>query len=311
MASTSTPELDERLAAELGVHAGTDEEFVERAFVSLVRRSPDPEARDRLLERLGDGSLSRATVLHELASSDEFTRVRRLDEAVAIGLAMRARGEPVSGFEAPAGTDERVVEIPWVLSRLRAEGLVLDIGYAFAEPAYLGALVRTGVELVGADLATREVGFRTVQADVRQLPFRDGAFDQILLVSTLEHVGADNTVYGLRAESDASSRVWALAELRRVLRSDGELLVTVPLGEASDHGWFRQEDEPGWKDLFAQAGFVVEESEAYELQPDAWHANASFEAEGVRYGERGPGASAVLCAVLRPPSSTGTEAEPG
>ena len=193
-----------------------------------------------------------------------------------------------------------MVEIPWVLSRLRA-GRVLEVGYAFAEPAYLAGLLRAGVELVGVDLAARDVeGMQAVEADARDLPFSDGSFDQTLLVSTLEHVGADNTVYGLEAESDGDSRLRALRELRRVLRRGGSLLVTVPLGESGDYGWFRQEDERGWTRLYARAGFFVEEIEAYELTPEGWHATRDFRAEGVRYGARGPAASAVLCAELRP-----------
>ena len=58
----------------------------------------------------------------------------------------------------------------------------------------------------------------TVEADVRKLPFPERSFDQVLLVSTLEHIGADNTVYGLDAESDGDARVEALRELKRVLR---------------------------------------------------------------------------------------------
>ena len=133
--------------------------------------------------------------------------MRELDDAVALGLGARARRERLRWLQAPAGTDERVVEIPWVLSRLRSSGRVLEVGYAFAEPAYLGGLLRAGVELVGVDLATREVdGMETVQADVRALPFPERSFDQVLLVSTLEHIGADNTVYGLDAERDGAAR---------------------------------------------------------------------------------------------------------
>jgi SAM-dependent methyltransferase len=194
-----------------------------------------------------------------------------------------------------------VIEIPWVLSRLRPAGRVLEVGYAFAETAWLGGLLRAGVELVGADLATRDVeGMETVVADVRDLPFEDGAFDQALLVSTLEHVGADTTIYGVEAEVGASARLDALRELRRVLRRDGRLLVTVPLGEPGDHGWFRQEDERGWSSLFSEAGWFAEELELYELGDDGWRATTSFRPEGVRYGERGPAASAVLCAELSP-----------
>ena len=76
----------------------------------------------------------------------------------------------------------------------------------------------------------------------------------------------------------------------------------MPLGEPGDHGWFRQEDEPGWTTLFAEAGFFVEEIEAYELTGEGWRAAPAFVADGVRYGERGPGASAVLCVDLSRPA---------
>jgi SAM-dependent methyltransferase len=293
--------VDDRVAAELAAQEGSDEEFVESVFRLLLRRAPDDEARSRSLAKLSEGTLSRATLVHEVASSEEFARVRALDDAVALGLGARERGERIRWLQAPAGTDERVVEIPWVLSRLRPTGRVLEVGYAYAEPAYLAGLLRSGVELVGADLALLDVdGMETVEADVGDLPFASNSVDQALLVSTLEHIGADNTRYGLETGSDGLARLRALRELRRVLRTGGSLLATVPLGEAEDYGWFRQEDERGWAQLYARAGFFVEEAEAYELTQEGWRATHSFRPEGVRYGERGPAASAVLCTDLRP-----------
>jgi SAM-dependent methyltransferase len=292
---------DPRLEAELAAHEGSDDEFVEAVFSLVLRRAPDDEARARALEKLAEGTLSRATLLHELATSTEFERVRELDDAVALGLGARAEHARLRWLQAPAGTDERVVEIPWVLSRLRDEGRVLEVGYAFAETPYLAALLRSGVDLVGADLATKDVdGMETATADARDLPFEDASFDQVLLVSTLEHIGADNAVYGLEGGSDPGARLDALRELCRVLRGDGSLLVTVPLGEPDDYGWFRQEDERGWTRLYGEAGLFVEEQEAYELTPEGWRAAPDFDAGGVRYGARGPAASAVLCAELRP-----------
>ena len=76
--------------------------------------------------------------------------------------------------------------------------------------------------------------------------------------------------------------------------------MTVPLGEPGDHGWFRQDDVRGWTRLFTAAGFFVEEQEPYELGGDGWRAAPAFAAEGVRYGERGPAASGVLCTELSP-----------
>lgn len=293
--------LDPRLQAYLDVAAPSDEQFVDSAFALALRRAPDDEARERALQKLAEGTLSRATLLHELVTAPEYERVRLLDDVIAFAAGARSRGERPRHLQGPPGTDERVVEIPWVLSRLRS-GRVLEVGYAFAEPAYLAALARLVPEqLVGVDLAAAAVpGMETVAADVRELPFGDGSFDQVLLVSTLEHVGADNEVYGLDAESDGASRAAALRELRRVLRPDGGLLVTVPLGEPEDYGWFRQEDTAGWDRLFTRAGFFVEEQEAYELGEDGWRAAPAFDPRGVRYGERGPAASAVLCADLSP-----------
>jgi SAM-dependent methyltransferase len=296
--------VDARIDAELDAQRDDDQAFVRRAYGELLRRPVDDDALERALARLADGTLSRATLLHELATADEHRRVRELDDAVARGLAARSRGERLRWLAAPPATDERVVEVPWVLSRL-ATGSVLEVGYAFAEPAYVAALLRARPErLVGLDLAERDVpGLETVAGDVRAAPFDDRTFDQVLLVSTLEHVGADATVYGHEVEGAArgtDGRLAALRELRRVLRPRGELLVTVPLGEPGEHGWFWQDDRRGWTRLFIAAGLFVEEQEAYVLGDDGWRADPAFRPAGVRYGDRGPAASAVLCTALSP-----------
>src|SRR5512132_3763397 len=135
--------MDPLVRAGLDAYESSDCDFVERAFRELLRRPPDDEARERALAKLAEGTLSRATFLHELATAREAGRVRELDDAVALGLGARARGERLEWLQAPAGTDERVVEVPWVLSRLVPEGRVLEVGYAFAEAPYLVALLRS------------------------------------------------------------------------------------------------------------------------------------------------------------------------
>src|SRR6478672_11736380 len=103
----------------------------------MLRRPPDGDARRRAVERLADGTLSRATFLHELATAPESARVRELGGAVAPGVGARARGARLAWVQAPAVTDERVVETPWVLSRRVPSGRGLEVGYAFAEAPYL------------------------------------------------------------------------------------------------------------------------------------------------------------------------------
>jgi O-antigen chain-terminating methyltransferase len=292
--------VDAALAAWLEAADGSDDEFVERLWPLVLRREVEPEARADAVRRLGDG-MSRAALLHELVTAPEFERVRLLDDAVAWAAAQRRAGARPRGLQAPAGTDERPIEIPWCLARYAGERRVLDVGYAFAEPPYLAGLLGLGApELTGVDLAVRDVpGLRSVEADLRALPFGDESFDAIFCISTLEHVGRDNTQYGLPAEDDDPSLDAALGELRRVLARSGRLLVTVPTGEPQQLGDQVQLEPQAWVERFEHAGLLVFEDELYELGPGGW-CSVDALSPGLRYGERGPAASAVLCAELRP-----------
>jgi SAM-dependent methyltransferase len=286
--------VDARLAAYLELAETADEAFVRHLYRLGLRRDPEPEALDRALTRLADGTLSRATLLAELAGSEEFARVRGLDDAIAFAAWARRSGERPRRLTAAASWDDRLIELPWTLARYRGERRVLDVGYAFAEPAYLAALVELGApELVGVDLSEADVpGMRTLRADVRSLPFRDGSFDVAFCISTLEHVGRDNRRYGFDEEPDEHGMRAALSELRRVLRRGGRLLLTVPCGEPQELGWYVQLDPAGWRRVFEEGGFSVVELEFYEQRADGWRAAPADPARPLTDG--------CLCAELRP-----------
>jgi len=67
------------LRSVLEAYETPDEDFVERSFREMLRRPPDDDARRRAVERLADGTLSRATFLHELAQK-RTRRVLRVAE---------------------------------------------------------------------------------------------------------------------------------------------------------------------------------------------------------------------------------------
>ena len=292
--------MDERLAAQLELAELSDDEFVDRAYGFLVRRPPDAAGRQRALESLAEGRLSRATLIAELAGSDEFARVRALDDAVALAVRARAEDDRPRGLTGPASGDERVIEIPWALARLRGETRVLDVGYANAEPAYLTGLVAAcPEEPTGADLVEANVPqVRSVVADARSLPFEDGAFDVVLCISTLEHVGFDNRLYGAEDERDEEGIASALKEFRRILAPEGRVLLTVPTGLREDHGGFVQLPPADWLAMFEEAGFTVFEQEAYARGPEQWESAGDADLSSLPYA--GTGAAAVLCAELRP-----------
>src|SRR6185437_13821864 len=107
----------------LDAASGTDEEFVDRAWRLVVRREPEPDGRARALEKLRDGTLSRAGLLRQLVRSEEFDRVAVLDGGLAFAAAERAKPREVDGparprgLRAPTICDERALEIPWALAR--------------------------------------------------------------------------------------------------------------------------------------------------------------------------------------------------
>jgi O-antigen chain-terminating methyltransferase len=210
---------------------------------------------------------------------------------------------PALNGAATVGMTERVVEIPWVLSRYRGERRVLDIGPAFALPLYVQALTRLGIpELHGVDLAPVRIANMTVtHADVRRMPYPDNDFDLVICVSTLEHIGRDNAHYGVEAPTDIiDGDLAALREMRRVLKPTGRILITVPFGRLDIRSWQKQYDLDAWRTLLRRADLRAVENEFYRYTGAGWcRADGPGELATNTYQEAGaPGATGVCCAAL-------------
>jgi len=75
------------------------------------------------------------------------------------------------------------------------------------------------------------------------LPIRDNTYDAVVSISTLEHIGMDNSRYTSNdryREKIADAFVVAVGELRRVLKFGGHLFITVPYGKYQNVGWLQQ-----------------------------------------------------------------------
>jgi SAM-dependent methyltransferase len=208
---------------------------------------------------------------------------------------------PWRHFDDPRSTigfTERVVEIPWMLSRYRGERSVLDVGTSFAMPVYVQSLRNLGIqELVGVDIVSVSLaGIRMLKADVRDMPFEDGQFDVIFCISTLEHIGRDGS-----PEAVSDGDLAALLEMKRILNDSGRLLVSVPFGRAEIHPWFRQYDLGRWAALVDAAGLRSVEEAFYLYSPsDGWSpAEDPSKLSEVSYQTDGAtAATGLLCACL-------------
>ena len=184
----------------------------------------------------------------------------------------------------PAGygyrLDARLIEIPWVLSRVRKlDGArFLDAGSAFNYDFVLTAPAlkekqTTIVTLAPEGQAFWQLGISYVFGDLRDLDFRDERFDAVACISTIEHIGMDNTMYAegrIAQRSDPSEFLLAVKELKRVLKSGGSLYISFPFGRYENHGWFQQFDAELVDTLisaFAPSQFT---ERIYQYHPDGW-----------------------------------------
>ena len=94
----------------------------------------------------------------------------------------------------------------------------------------------------------------------------------------------------------------ALAEMVRLLATDGLLLVTVPFGKYEDHGWMRNYDLPSWRALLAPVRSSAAVHEMYFRYDavDGWtQAEPALLAATGYYDNANAGASGLAVLVAR------------
>jgi SAM-dependent methyltransferase len=187
------------------------------------------------------------------------------------------------------GYDERVVEYPWVFSRLcDGKSRLLDAGSAlnFLEiiesPKLFGKDI-TIFTLAPEDKAFWEKGISYHYGDLRRLPFRDGWFDEIVSISTLEHVGMDNRIYTRQNSSEhiALEAKQAAKELIRVLRVGGKFLASVGFGRHQLIEWDGTPFAEDVLEVFSSCASVS--TSFYKYTENGWNISSEEDCRGVEY----------------------------
>lgn len=147
------------------------------------------------------------------------------------------------------GIDERIVEYPWFFSRLKkSEKVLLDAGAVLNHAGILGLSHLKNRDLSILTLHSEgeykvPISPTYIYEDLRNTSFKDGFFDTIVCLSTLEHVGMDNTYLytpdHAKNENDKYAFLQAVKELKRILKKGGSLCISVPYGRNKNHKWFQ------------------------------------------------------------------------
>ena len=184
--------------------------------------------------------------------------------------------------------DERIVELPWLLSRLDDRpGVMLDAGSALnhldilqhpkirARKLFISTLAHEGS-------AWPESGISYVYEDLRQTCFRENFFDAIACISTIEHVGLDNTFLYTgdtsKKEQNCEDYLPFLDVMRSLLKPGGRLYVSFPFGKACNHGWFQVFDAVMVDRLIARFQPADCRETIFYYSNDCWHISTREEA---------------------------------
>jgi len=178
--------------------------------------------------------------------------------------------------------DERIVEYPWIFAHLKkGKTVFLDAGSTFNFDYLLKSkLIENKDKYIYTfypeDKSYNHKRISYVYGDLRNLPFRDNFFEEIVCQSTIEHIDMDNSIYGydLKSTVDVVTNknyeyLKVIDELLRVLKTNGQLLLTFPYGKFENHGFFQQLDEEMLQriiELFKGRGTIKLDCFKYEME---------------------------------------------
>lgn len=149
--------------------------------------------------------------------------------------------------------DERIIEYPWLFSRLSNEkGVLFDAGSTLNFELILNQPSLQQKKIFISTLAPERNcywrrGISYIFEDLRNCCCRDNFFDWIVCISTLEHIGLDNTMLYTndpsKKENENCSHLSAIKDYHRILKPGGTLFITTPYGQYKNHRWFQVFDE--------------------------------------------------------------------
>lgn len=236
------------------------------------------------------------------------------DKSLLEDIALKKGLSPSYGYR----LDERVVEYPWIFSQLSSKATtMLDAGSTFNFEYLLNEPIIANKYLFIHTYHPENPNFNQkrisyVYGDLRELPYKDNFFEEVVCQSTIEHIDMDNSMYGydiahVKEEKKSYEYVKVVKELLRVLKSQGTLLITFPYGKFENHGFFQQFDKE-MLDKFAnefegkgnyEFTFVRYTSEGWEFakQADCEQAESYNPHTGRGKGTDGAAHSRAICCI--------------
>lgn len=191
------------------------------------------------------------------------------------------------------GLDERIIEYPWLFSRLPStEGRLLDAGSVLNFDYILSHQALLKKKIFISTLAPEKKSFwrqsvSYVYEDMRDICYKDDFFDWVVCLSVIEHIGLDNTKFYTnnlaKNEQALESYLVVIRELHRVLKPGGVLYLSIPFGRHRNYGWLQTFDGimvDAILSTFAPASYSEHH---FRADPDGWKVSSRTESADCEY----------------------------
>lgn len=189
--------------------------------------------------------------------------------------------------------DERIVEYAWFISRLPGEagrlldaGSVLNFDYILKQPTLNTKNIFIST-LAPEPSCYWQMGVSYVYEDLRDSCFKDGYFDWIASLSTIEHIGLDNTMLytaeNTKRENAGESCLQAVKEYRRMLKTGGTLFLSFPFGRHENRGWFQIFDAAMLNQVIDTFSPSSIKEFHYKYEPEGWRVSSREESKDATY----------------------------
>jgi SAM-dependent methyltransferase len=232
--------------------------------ISILKKSPADQY--SLYRQIGSVSMSEITKTIARLQQKKNIHVAgyRKNERTGLDIPVYSlsavKGDRLDVHGLLAGvTSERLVEYDFVARNLvspRRRATILDLGSAGSALSKAIREFGSRWHVIGLDL----VEGCDVMMDARSTGFRGDVFDQVICISTIEHIGID------RGISDKNGDAKAMKEILRMLKKGGSAMITLPYGREKkpEHRVYDR------KTLAKLVSHFVAEKEFYRYDAGKW-----------------------------------------
>ena len=189
--------------------------------------------------------------------------------------------------------DERIIEYPWFLSRLPPnKGKLLDSGSVLNFDFILSYKKIATKKLFISTLAPEskcfwKKGISYIYEDLRETCYNSEYFDWIVCLSTIEHIGLDNTMLYTndisKMENNPDTHLLAIKESHRILKPGGILYLSLPFGQKKNHGWLQVFDSEMIDriiDVFSPTSIMEHH---FKYEPEGWRISSREKSKNATY----------------------------